>query len=131
MSDILDHLSNRVLLCDGGTGALVQAMNLSVDKDFRGHENCTDILPHSRPDVVRGIHQRYFAAGADMVETNTFGSNPVTLSEFGLEAMAAELNQKAAILAREAAESFADGRTRFVLGSIGPGTRLPSLGHID
>ncbi len=131
MSDILDHLSNRVLLCDGGTGALVQAMNLSVDKDFRGHENCTDIMPHSRPDVVRGIHQRYFAAGADMVETNTFGSNPVTLSEFGLEAMAAELNQKAAILAREAAESFADGRTRFVLGSIGPGTRLPSLGHID
>ena len=131
MSKILDHLSNRVLLCDGGFGALVQAMNLSVDKDFLGHENCTDILPKSRPDVVRSIHARYFEAGADMVETDTFGSNPVTLGEFGLEDLAHELNLRAAHLAREAAEQFKDGRDRFVLGSIGPGTKLPSLGHID
>ncbi len=131
MTDILDHLSRRVLLCDGGTGALVQAMNLSVDKDFLGHENCTDILPHSRPDVVRGIARAYFEAGADMVETNTFGANPVTLGEFGLSDMAFDLNKRAAELAREAAEDFADGRTRFVVGSMGPGTKLPSLGHID
>jgi 5-methyltetrahydrofolate--homocysteine methyltransferase len=130
MTDILDHLSRRVLLCDGGTGALVQAMNLSVEADFLGHENCTDILPHSRPDVVRDIHRQYFEAGADMVETNTFGANPVTLGEFGLSDMAHALNKRAAELAREAAEQFADGRTRFVVGSMGPGTKLPSLGHI-
>ena len=131
MSRILDHLSQRVLLCDGGFGALVQAMSLSVEADFLGHENCTDILPKSRPDVVRQIHARYFAAGADMVETNTFGANPVTLGEFGLAELAPELNRRAAELAREAAEQFTDGRTRFVLGSVGPGTKLPSLGHID
>jgi len=130
MTDILDHLSRRVLLCDGGFGALVQAMNLSVETDFLGHENCTDILPKSRPDVVRAIHARYFEAGADMVETDTFGANPVTLGEFGLADLAHDLNRRAAELAREAAEQFTDGRRRFVLGSIGPGTKLPSLGHI-
>jgi 5-methyltetrahydrofolate--homocysteine methyltransferase len=130
MTDILDHLSRRVLLCDGGFGALVQAMNLSVEKDFLGFENCTDILPKSRPDVVRSIHARYFEAGADMVETDTFGANPVTLDEFGLADQAHDLNRRAAELAREAAEQFKDGRTRFVLGSIGPGTKLPSLGHV-
>ncbi|MDA8232439.1 MAG: methionine synthase [Magnetospirillum sp.] len=132
MSNILDHLADRVLLCDGGTGALVQAMNLSVDRDFLGHENCTEILVTSRPDVIRGIHARYFEAGADMVEADTFGANPVTLGEFGLSDMAFELNKRAIELAREAAEPFAaDGRARFVLGAIGPGTKLPSLGHID
>jgi len=131
MSKILDHLAQRVLLCDGGFGALVQAMNLSVDQDFLGHENCTDILPKSRPDVVRSIHARYFEAGADMVETDTFGANPVTLDEFGIGDLAHELNRAAAELAREAAEQFKDGRDRFVLGSIGPGTKLPSLGHIE
>ncbi|MCA1908261.1 MAG: methionine synthase, partial [Magnetospirillum sp.] len=130
MSKILDHLHNRVLLCDGGTGALVQAMNLSVDKDFMGLENCTDILVESRPDVVRNIAMQYFNAGADMVETNTFGANPVTLAEFGIAEKAFDLNKRAAEIAREAAEEFKDGRDRFVLGSVGPGTKLPSLGHI-
>ncbi|MBI5163561.1 MAG: methionine synthase [Magnetospirillum sp.] len=130
MTNILDHLSSRVLLCDGGTGALVQAMNLSVEADFLGLENCTDILAKSRPDVIRSIATRYFEAGADMVETNTFGASPVTLAEFGSAAQAFDLNQRAAEVAREAAEQFADGRTRFVMGSIGPGTKLPSLGHI-
>lgn len=130
MSKILDHLHNRVLLCDGGTGALVQAMNLSVDKDFMGLENCTDVLVESRPDVVRNIAMQYFNAGADMVETNTFGANPVTLAEFGIAHKAFDLNKCAAEIAREAAEEFKDGRDRFVLGSVGPGTKLPSLGHI-
>lgn len=131
MTNILDHLRDRVLLCDGGTGALVQAMNLSVEKDFLGLENCTEILVESRPDVIRGIHERYFEAGADMVEADTFGASPVTLAEFGIAGKAFELNKRAIELAFEAAERFkGDGRARFVLGAIGPGTKLPSLGHI-
>ncbi|CAA7615596.1 methionine synthase [Magnetospirillum sp. SS-4] len=131
MTNILDHLSQRVLLCDGGTGALVQAMNLSVDKDFLGLENCTEILVKSRPDVIRGIHERYFEAGADMVEADTFGGSPITLAEFGIADQAFDLNKRAIELAHEAAERFkGDGRARFVLGAIGPGTKLPSLGHI-
>jgi 5-methyltetrahydrofolate--homocysteine methyltransferase len=130
MSDILDHLRDRVLLCDGGFGSRIQMLDLDVERDFWGHENCTDILPLSRPDIVRDIHRGYYEAGADMVETDTFGASPLTLAEFGLDDKAYEINRKAVELAREAAEGFADGRRRFVLGSIGPGTKLPSLGHI-
>ena len=132
MTKLLDVLAQRVLLCDGAMGSFVQAMDLEIDKDFWGKENCTEVLNLSRPDVVREIHRGYFAAGADMVETNTFGGSPVTLAEFDLQDQAHEINQRAAELAREAAGLFAgDGRERFVIGSIGPGTRLPSLGHID
>ncbi len=132
MTDILDHLQEQVLLCDGGMGSQVQAMSLSVEADFQGHENCTDILVLSRPDLVREIHARYFAAGADMVETNTFGASPLTLGEFGIADLAFEINRRAGEIAREAAEPFSgDGRARFVLGSIGPGTKLPTLGHVD
>ncbi|MBF0130504.1 MAG: homocysteine S-methyltransferase family protein, partial [Alphaproteobacteria bacterium] len=131
MSLILDHLSRRVLLCDGGMGSLIQAMDLSVDRDFQGRENCTEILVESRPDVIRDIHGLYFAAGADCVETDTFGGSPVTLAEFDLADRAFALNKRAAEVAREAMEPFRDGRERFVLGGVGPGTKLPSLGHID
>ena len=127
---LLDVLRDRVLLCDGGMGSRVQALTLDVERDFWGRENCTDVLCLSRPDLVREIHRGYFEAGADMVETNTFGASPVTLGEFGLEERAFELNRVAGELAREAAESFADGRHRWVLGSLGPGTKLPSLGNI-
>ncbi|HEY0833798.1 MAG TPA: methionine synthase [Azospirillum sp.] len=130
MPHILDLLRDRVLLCDGGFGSRIQALDLDVEKDYWGHENCTDILPLSRPDIVREIHRGYFEAGADMVETDTFGASPVTLGEFGLSDKAYEINVRAVELAREAAETFTDGRARFVLGSIGPGTKLPSLGHI-
>ncbi|MBW7851122.1 MAG: methionine synthase [Rhodospirillales bacterium] len=131
MTNILDHLHQRVLLCDSGMGTKVQAFDLALD-DFDGHENCTDVLTRTRPDVVREIHLRNFAAGADMVETNTFGASPLTLGEFGLQAEAFEINRRAAEIAREAVEEFSgDGRTRFVIGSVGPGTKLPSLGHID
>ncbi|KAF0140770.1 MAG: 5-methyltetrahydrofolate--homocysteine methyltransferase, partial [Rhodospirillaceae bacterium] len=131
MANILDHLRDRVLLCDGGTGSLVQAMNLSVETDFLGKENCTEALVLGRPDVVRAIHARYFEAGADCVETNTFGASPITLAEFGLNDQAFAINRQAVVLAREAAAQFADGSSRFVLGAVGPGTKLPSLGHID
>ncbi len=130
MSKILQALRDRVLLCDGGFGSRIQAMTLDVEKDYWDKENCTDVLNLSRPDIVRGIHRDYFAAGADMVETNTFGGSPITLAEFELQDKALEINRRAAEIAREAAESFSDGRPRFVLGSIGPGTKLPTLGHI-
>ncbi len=127
---LLEILRDRVLLCDGGMGSRVQALTLDVDRDYWGQENCTEILNLSRPDMVREIHRGYFEAGADMVETNTFGGSPITLGEFGLTERAFEINQIAATLAREAAETFADGRDRFVIGSVGPGTKLPSLGNI-
>ena len=127
---LLDALRDRVLLCDGGMGSRVQALTLDVDRDYWGKENCTDVLCLSRPDLVREIHRGYFAAGADMVETNTFGGSPVTLGEFELADRAFELNKVAGELAREAAGSFSDGRDRWVIGSLGPGTKLPSLGNI-
>jgi 5-methyltetrahydrofolate--homocysteine methyltransferase len=127
---LLDALRDRVLLCDGGMGSRVQVMDLDVDRDFWGKENCTDVLVLSRPDVVREIHRGYYEAGADMVLTNTFGGSPVTLAEFELEDRAFELNKNAVEIAREAAESFADGRHRWVIGDIGPGTKLPTLGNI-
>jgi len=127
---LLDALRDRVLLCDGGMGSRVQALTLDVEKDYWGRENCTDVLTLSRPDLVREIHRGYFAAGADMVETNTFGGSPVTLAEFDLADRAFEINKIGAELAREAADCFSDGRHRWVVGSIGPGTKLPSLGNI-
>jgi len=132
MAHILDVLKDRVLLCDGGTGSRVQALTLDVERDYLGHENCTEILTKARPDIVRDIHRSYLKAGSDIVQTNTFGGSPITLGEFGLQDLAYDLNKNAAQLAREAVAEFkTDGRERFVLGSIGPGTKLPSLGHID
>jgi 5-methyltetrahydrofolate--homocysteine methyltransferase len=132
MAHILDVLRDRVLLCDGGTGSRVQALTLDIERDFLGHENCTEILNKARPDLVRDIHRSYLQSGADLVQTNTFGGSPITLGEFGLQDQAYDINKTAAFLARESVAEFAgDGRTRFVLGSIGPGTKLPSLGHID
>ncbi len=127
---LLQALRDRVLLCDGGMGARVQQMDLEIERDYWGQENCTDILCLSRPDIVREIHASYYEAGADMVLTNSFGGSPVTLGEFGLQDRAFEINKRAVEIAREAAESFADGRHRWVVGDIGPGTKLPSLGHI-
>jgi 5-methyltetrahydrofolate--homocysteine methyltransferase len=131
MSKILDAMADRVLLADGAMGSRVQVMNLDVERDYGGQENCTDILCRTRPDIVRDIHKSYYAAGSDAVTTNSFGTSPITLGEFGLTAEAFELSKRSAELAREAADSFkSDGRERFVLGDIGPGTKLPTLGHI-
>jgi 5-methyltetrahydrofolate--homocysteine methyltransferase len=128
---ILEALRERVLLCDGGTGSRVQAMPLELERDYWNQENCTEILNLSRPDIVRELARGYYAAGSDIVQTNTFGGSPITLAEFGLEDRAREINRLAGQFAREAAEEFTDGRERYVLGSVGPGTKLPSLGNID
>src|SRR3954471_10106877 len=131
MTHLLDYLADRVLLCDGAMGTQVQARNLDIERDFWGHENCTEILCESRPDLVREIHLDYLRAGCDALQTNSFGGSPITLGEFGIADKAFELNRRAAELAHEAIAEFAhDRRTRFILGSLGPGTRLPSLGHI-
>ncbi|SHI39036.1 methionine synthase (B12-dependent) [Roseomonas rosea] len=128
---LLDALRDRVLLCDGGMGSRVQALTLDVERDYWGKENCTEVLNLSRPDLVREIHRGYYEAGSDAVLTNSFGGSPVTLEEFELGDRAFEINKLSVELAREAAETFADGRPRWVIGDIGPGTKLPSLGHIE
>ena len=127
---ILDVLAERVLIADGAMGTMLQAADLTLD-DFEGHEGCNEVLNVSRPDVVRAVHEAYFAAGADCVETNTFGTNLSALREYGIEERIFELAQAGARLAREAADAVATAdRPRFVLGAIGPGTKLPTLGHI-
>ncbi|MBK8164270.1 MAG: methionine synthase [Gammaproteobacteria bacterium] len=127
----IERLRQRVLLCDGGTGTLIQAEEWDVDKDFLGLENCSEILCRTRPDFVRKLHRVYYEAGADCVETNTFGANKVVFAEFDLVAQTYELNRLAAELAREVADEFTTPEwPRYVLGSMGPGTKLPSLGHI-
>src|SRR3954449_9224936 len=131
MTHLLDYLADRVLLADGAMGTQVQGRILDVERDFHGHENCTEILCESRPDLVRDSHLTYLRAGSDAVTTNSFGGSPITLGEFGIADKAFDLNRRAGELAREAiAEVAGDGRARFVFGSVGPGTRLPSLGHI-
>lgn len=132
MSNLLDFLQDNILLLDGGMGSQLQGRDLSVEKDYWGKENCSEVLTRSRPDLIRDIHRTFLAAGADAVETNTFGASPVTLGEFDLADEAFALNKEAVELAHDAIADFAhDGRQRFVFGSIGPGTKLPSLGHID
>ena len=129
-TDLLEALHAQVLLSDGATGSCVQDLCLHTEHDYLGRENCTDVLNLSRPDLVRDLHRAYFAAGADLVQTNSFGASPITLGEFALADRAHEINRRSAELAREAAEEFCDGRPRWVLGSIGPGTKLPTLGNI-
>jgi 5-methyltetrahydrofolate--homocysteine methyltransferase len=126
-------LRSRVLLCDGGMGSVAQSADLDVDADYQGAENCTEILNLSRPDFVIDVHRKYMNAGSDIIQTNSFGGSPITLAEFDLADRALEINRTAGELARQAIASLEhdDGRQRFVLGSIGPGTRLPSLGHVD
>ena len=131
MSDFLATLERKVLLFDGAMGTQIQGRDLSVEGDFWGNENCSEILNLSRPDLVRDIHRGYLEAGADAVETNSFGGSPITLGEFDLADQAFEINRTAAVLAHEAIAQVGNGRQRFVIGAIGPGTRLPSLGHVD
>ena len=128
----LEALKQRVLVCDGAMGTSIHTFTLDVERDFAGLENCSEILNQTRPDVIGEIHERYLAAGCDAVETNTFGANRVVLAEFGIADQAVNLNLLAAQNARRACDKYATpSRPRFVIGSMGPGTRLPTLGHIS
>jgi 5-methyltetrahydrofolate--homocysteine methyltransferase len=128
-SPFLEALRSRVLVADGAMGTALQAHDLSLD-DFDGLEGCNEILNVTRPDVVRSVHRGYLEAGADAVETNTFGANFANFAEYDITGRIFELAEAGARLAREAADEFATpDRPRFVLGSAGPGTKLPTLGH--
>jgi len=122
-------LAERVVIADGAMGSMLQGAAVTLD-DFEGHEGCNEVLNVTRPDVVTGIHDGYLAAGADCVTTNTFGANLGNLGEYGISGRIAELAESGARLARQAADAWsAPGRPRWVLGSMGPGTKLPTLGH--
>jgi len=122
-------LSERVVVADGAMGTALQAYDLGLD-DFQGLEGCNEILSVTRPDVVREVHDGYLAAGADCVETNTFGANLANLGEYGIVARIGELAEAGTRLARASADAWSTpDRPRWVLGSVGPGTKLPTLGH--
>src|SRR5271155_921779 len=130
MTDFLQTVKERVVVYDGAMGTNIQARNPTLD-DYWGKENCSEILVLSRPDIIRDIHADFFRVGCDIVETNTFGGSRIVLTEFELPDRVHEINVKAARLAREVAEQFSTKeRPRFVAGSMGPTTKLPSLGHI-
>jgi len=123
-------LSERVLVADGAMGTMLQAQDPTME-DFQGHEGCNEILNVSRPDVVRAVHEAYFDVGVDVVETNTFGANLANLAEYGIEDRIEELAEAGARIAREVADDRTTGEhPRWVIGSIGPGTKLPTLGHV-
>ncbi len=119
----------KVLLFDGGMGSMLQTYTLTED-DFEGLEGCNEILVKTRPQVVKEIHAAYFEAGADVVETNSFGSASIVLAEYDIPEAAYDLSLRAAQLAKEVAQDYSKDRPRYVAGSIGPTTKLPTLGHI-
>ena len=124
-----EALSKRVVIADGAMGTMLQEADPSLE-DFQNHEGCNEILNVSRPDIVRSVHDAYLQAGVDAIETNTFGANWANLAEYGIEDRIYELAFAGGTIAREAADSFSTAaKPRFVLGSLGPGTKLPSLGH--
>ncbi|MCE7083257.1 methionine synthase [Streptomyces sp. ST2-7A] len=123
-------LAERVVVADGGMGTMLQAAEPSME-DFQQLEGCNEVLNVTRPDIVRSVHEAYFEVGVDCVETNTFGANHAALGEYDIPHRIVELSAAGARVAREAADAYTarDGRPRWVLGSIGPGTKLPTLGH--
>ncbi len=124
-------LARRVVIADGAMGSMLQSSPATLD-DFAGYEGCNEILNVTRPDIVRAIHEGYLGAGVDAITTNTFGANLGNLGEYGISDRVRELSVAGAAVARQAAdEASTPDRPRWVLGSIGPGTKLPTLGHVS
>src|SRR6266568_9053802 len=133
MSDFLAALRDRVLIFDGAFGTWVQEQDLGPD-DFGGPalEGCNEHVVLTRPDLIAEMHRSFFEVGVDAVETATFGAFPVVLAEYGIAERTFELNEAAARIAKEVASGYSTpDRPRWVVGSIGPGTKLPSLGQMD
>ncbi|MGW2302198.1 methionine synthase [Streptomyces sp. NPDC001809] len=126
-----EEFAQRVVVADGAMGTMLQAADPTME-DFRDLEGCNEILNLTRPDIVAAVHDAYFSVGVDCVETNTFGANLAALAEYGIEHQVYELSEAGARIARASADAHtaADGRPRWVLGSMGPGTKLPTLGHV-
>src|SRR6476659_11117009 len=130
MADFLKTVKERVVVYDGAMGTNIQVRNPTLD-DYWGKENCSEVLVLSRPDIIRDIHADFLRVGCDVVETNTFGGTRTVLSEFDLGDRVREINLAAVKLAKDAAQEFSTkDKPRFVAGSMGPTTKLPSLGHI-
>src|SRR2546425_9778708 len=132
MSSFLNALRERVLIFDGAFGTWVQARELSAD-DFGGPtlEGCNEHVVLTRPDVIEGMHRAFLDIGVDAIETATFGAFATVLAEYGISDKAHDINVAAASIAREVADGYSTpDRPRWVAGSIGPGTKLPSLGQI-
>ncbi|MGW6397627.1 methionine synthase [Streptomyces sp. NPDC055134] len=125
-----EALATRVVVADGAMGTMLQAQDPTLE-DFENLEGCNEILNVTRPDIVRSVHEEYFAVGVDCVETNTFGANLAALGEYDIPERVFELSEAGARIAREVADEFttSTGQQRWVLGSMGPGTKLPTLGH--
>jgi 5-methyltetrahydrofolate--homocysteine methyltransferase len=123
-------LAERLVIADGAMGSMLQGCPTTLD-DFAGYEGCNEILNVTRPDIVRSIHDGYLEAGVDCLTTNTFGANLGNLGEYGIADRIGELAEAGARLARQAVDDWpGSDRTVWVLGSIGPGTKLPTLGHV-
>jgi 5-methyltetrahydrofolate--homocysteine methyltransferase len=131
-SAYLTALSERVLVFDGATGTNLQLMDLHPE-DFGGEHlaGCNEVLVATKPDAIDRLHRSFLEVGCDVVETDTFGSFSIVLAEYGLEDRATELSRTATDIARRAADAYSTpGKPRFVAGSIGPGTKFPTLGQI-
>src|SRR5437763_9853253 len=130
--DFLELLKEKIVVFDGAMGVSLQGLNLSID-DWGGpnFENCSENLLYTRPDAVEKVHTSFLDVGCDVIETNSFGGSEVVLSEFGIADKAYDVNKRAAELAKRVAGDYSTpAHPRFVAGSIGPGTKLPTLGHI-
>jgi 5-methyltetrahydrofolate--homocysteine methyltransferase len=127
---LMSELSERVIIADGAMGTMLQDAAPSLE-DFQGLEGCNEILNVTRPDIIESIHDAYFDTGVDSIETNTFGANWSNLSDYEIDDRIEELAAAGAAIGRRSAEKYEaqDGRMRWILGSMGPGTKLPSLGH--
>ncbi len=126
------ELDRRVLVLDGAMGTSIHKCDCDLDRDYLGKENCTEILVRTRPEIIQGIHESFLAAGAHAVETDTFGGAKHVLTEFDLVPETRALNREAALIARAACEKYdSKDEPRFVLGSMGPGTKLLTLGQIS
>jgi 5-methyltetrahydrofolate--homocysteine methyltransferase len=133
MKSFIELIKEKIIVFDGATGTHLQGQHLSAD-DFGGEQynGCNEYLVFTRPSVVENVHRDYLDAGCDVIETNTFGGTSIVLAEYGLADKAHGINLEAARIARRMAEEFATGnRPRFVAGSMGPTTKLPSLGQIS
>jgi len=129
MNSLRTALLEQVVIADGAMGTMLQAQNPSLE-DFQNHEGCNEILNVTRPDIVKAVHEEYLKVGVDAIETNTFGANFANLAEYGIEDRIYELANAGAILARQVADQYStEDKPRWVLGSLGPGTKLPTLGH--